>query len=171
MAIADAATFLVAAALLARIRTSGAVAPRDLSGEAVESGAASPSCGTTGSAGARVALGSRTVRVLGDVLGLDHLVRRGDLGSLSAPYVRSVLESGPRALRGDQRGPGRRRRHGRARASATYGARWSPRRMLGAGAVAFGVVDLAIALYPLAYVQRLAGGTAAWSSSGCPERS
>ena len=35
---------------------------------------------------------------------------------------------------------------------ATFGARWSPRLMLGLGAISFGVVDLAIALYPLAWV-------------------
>jgi MFS family permease len=75
----------------------------------------------------------------------------GIWGSLFAPYVRSVLHGGPEALgviSGIQAVGG----VIGGLVVATFGSRWSPRRMLGAGAIAFGLVDLAIALYPLAWV-------------------
>jgi MFS family permease len=147
VALADAATFLVAAALLARIRTSGAVAPRDKGAEEVVGRFAELRADWVD--GARVALGSRTVRVLA-TFWLITSFGEGIWGTLFAPYVRSVLESGPEALgliSGIQAVGG----VVGGLVVATWGSGWSPRRMLGAGAVAFGVVDLAIALYPLGY--------------------
>jgi Na+/melibiose symporter-like transporter len=151
VALADAVTFLVAAYLVFRIRTSGAVAPRaaqpaaedvmrgrfaELRDEWVE--------------GARVAFRSRTLRVLA-TFWLITSFGEGIWGTLFAPYVRSVLDGGAEALGiisglqavGGVIG---------GIFVATVGAHWSPRLMLGLGAVSFGVVDLAIALYPLAWV-------------------
>ena len=157
VALADAVTFLVAAALLAGIRTSGAVAPRDESAEDVVRGRFAE-LRDDWVEGAQVALGSRTVRVLA-TFWLITSFGEGIWGTLFAPYVRSVLESGPQALgliSGIQAVGG----VVGGLVVATYGAHWSPRRMLGAGAVVFGVVDLAIALYPLAYVSAWPAGRA-----------
>ena len=63
----------LAALLVARIRTSGTVAPREVSAEDVVLGRFAE-LRADWVEGARVALGSRTVRVLGDVLA-DHVVR------------------------------------------------------------------------------------------------
>jgi MFS family permease len=101
-------------------------------------------------AGARVALGSRTVRVLGTFL-LITSFGEGIWGTLFAPYVRSVLHGGPEALgviSGIQAVGG----VVGSLVVAAFGSRWQPQLMLGFGALAFGLVDLAIALYPLGYV-------------------
>jgi MFS family permease len=75
----------------------------------------------------------------------------GIMGTLFAPYVREVLHSGAQvyglisgvqAIGGIIGGF----------FVASLATRWSPVVMLGAGAVAFGFVDLAIFLYPLAWV-------------------
>ena len=149
VALADAATFLVAALLVARIRTSGAVAPREQAAEDVVRGRFSE-LRDDWVEGARVALGSRTVRVLG-AFWLITSFGEGIWGTLFAPYVRSVLHGGPEALgliSGIQAVGG----VIGGLVVATFGSRWQPQRMLGLGALAFGLVDLAIALYPLAWV-------------------
>jgi MFS family permease len=149
VALADAATFVAAALLVARIRTSGAVTPRDRSAEEVVRGRFAE-LRHEWLEGARVTLGSRTVRVLA-VFWLVTSFGEGIWGTLFAPYVRSVLHGGPEALgliSGIQAVGG----VAGGLFVATYAARWRPQRMLGLGAVAFGVVDLAIALYPLGYV-------------------
>ena len=154
VALADAGTFLVAALLVARIRTSGAVAPREQAAEDVVRGRFAE-LRADWVEGARVALGSRTVRVLG-TFWLITSFGEGIWGTLFAPYVRSVLNGGPEALgliSGIQAVGG----VIGGLVVATFGSRWQPQRMLGLGALAFGLVDLAIALYPLAWVQRLAG--------------
>jgi MFS family permease len=144
------ASFLVAAYLVARIRTSGAVAERE---PAEEPSAEQVVLGRFAELrrewveGARVTLGSRTVRVLATFL-LITSFGEGIFGTLFAPYVRSVLHGGPQALgviSGVQAVGG----VVGGLFVATLGARWSPRLMLGLGSVVFGVVDLAIALYPL----------------------
>ena len=150
MALADAGTFLVAALLVARIRTSGTVTPRDVSAEDVVLGRFAE-LRADWVEGARVALGSRTVRVLG-TFWLITSFGEGIWGTLFAPYVRSVLNGGPEALgliSGVQAVGG----VIGGLVVATFGSRWQPQRMLGLGALAFGVVDLAIALYPVAWVQ------------------
>ena len=149
VALADTATFLVAALLVARIRTSGAVAPREASAEDVVRGRFAE-LRDEWVEGARVALGSRTVRVLGTFM-LITSFGEGIWGTLFAPYVRSVLHGGPEALgiiSGIQAVGG----VIGGLVVATFGSRWQPQRMLALGAVAFGLVDLAIALYPLAWV-------------------
>jgi MFS family permease len=75
----------------------------------------------------------------------------GIWGTLFAPYVRSVLHGGPEALgviSGIQAVGG----VAGGLFAASYGARWRPARMLGFGALVFGLVDLVIAVYPLGYV-------------------
>jgi MFS family permease len=149
VALADAATFLLAALLVHRIRTSGAVAPREASAEQLVRGRFGE-LRAEWVEGARVALGSRTVRVLA-TFWLITSFGEGIWGTLFAPYVRSVLNGGPEALgviSGIQAVGG----VVGGLVVATFGARWSPRLMLGLGAISFGVVDLAIALYPLAWV-------------------
>ena len=75
----------------------------------------------------------------------------GIMGTLFAPYVRHVLHGGAQvygvitgvqAIGGILGGF----------LVAAVGERWSPVTMLGAGAVLFGLVDLAIFLYPLLWV-------------------
>ena len=150
VALADAVTFLARGAArgpdpyVGRGRAPGAGAPR------TSSAAGSPSSADDWVEGARVALGSRTVRVLG-TFWLITSFGEGIWGTLFAPYVRSVLHGGPEALgliSGIQAVGG----VIGGLVVATFGSRWQPQRMLGLGALAFGVVDLAIALYPLAWV-------------------
>src|SRR4051794_24183063 len=155
VAVADCGTFLLAALLLSRIRTSGAVAPREKSAEDVVRGRFAE-LRADWVEGARVALGSRVIRVLA-VFWLITSFGEGIWGTLFAPYVRSVLDGGAEALgliSGIQAVGG----VVGGLVVATFGTRWSPRLMLGAGAVAFGLVDLAIALYPLAWVTAVPAG-------------
>jgi MFS family permease len=159
VALADAGTFLLAALLVHRIRTSGAVAPRETAAEASAEDVVLGRFAELRAEwveGARVALGSRTVRVLA-AFWLITSFGEGIWGTLFAPYVRSVLHGGPEALgviSGIQAVGGVLG----GLVVATFGARWSPRLMLGLGAVSFGVVDLVIALYPLVWVSAVPAG-------------
>ncbi len=149
VALADCGTFLLAALLIARIRTSGAVAPREETAEDVVRGRFAE-LRADWVEGARVALGSRVIRVLA-VFWLITSFGEGIWGTLFAPYVRSVLDGGAEALgliSGIQAVGG----VIGGLFAASYGSRWRPVRMLGFGALVFGAVDLAIALYPLGYV-------------------
>jgi MFS family permease len=149
VAVADCGTFLLAAWLVSRIRTSGAVTHDDESAEDVVRGRFAE-LRDEWVEGARVALASRTIRVLA-VFWLVTSFGEGIWGTLFAPYVRSVLHSGPEALgliSGIQAVGG----VVGGLFAASYGARWRPARMLGFGALVFGVVDLVIAVYPLGYV-------------------
>ncbi len=148
VALADVGTFLVAALLLSRIRTSGAVSQRDESAETVVRGRFAE-LRDEWVEGARVALSSRTIRVLA-VFWLITSFGEGIWGTLFAPYVRSVLDGGAEALgviSGIQAVGGL----VGGIFAATFAARWQPRLMLGVGALVFGAVDLAIALYPVGY--------------------
>ena len=133
---------------MSRIRTSGAVAHREESAETLVRGRFAE-LRDEWVEGARVALGSRTVRVLA-VFWLITSFGEGIWGTLFAPYVRSVLDGGAEALgviSGIQAVGGL----VGGIFAATFAARWQPRLMLGVGALVFGTVDLAIALYPLGY--------------------
>ena len=148
VALADAGTFLVAALLVSRIRTSGAVAHHDESAETVVRGRFAE-LRDEWVEGARVALASRTVRVLA-VFWLITSFGEGIWGTLFAPYVRTVLDGGAEALgviSGIQAMGGL----VGGLFAATFAARWRPQRMLGLGALVFGAVDLAIAVYPIGY--------------------
>jgi MFS family permease len=158
VALADAGTFLLAALLVSRIRTSGAVAVREETPETAEELVLGRVAELRRDwvEGVRVTLGSRTLRVLG-TFWLITSFGEGIWGTLFAPYVRSVLHGGPEALgviSGVQAVGG----VVGGLVVATFGARWSPRLMLGVGAVLFGIVDLAIALYPLVWVSAVPAG-------------
>ncbi len=164
VALLDAGTFLVATLLIARIRTTGRVGldqldqpgadqpdgldKLDQPGDAVRGRLAQ--LGTEWTDGLRAAWGSPVVRVL-LVFMLITATGEGIMGTLFAPYVRDVLHSGAavlgvitsvQAVGGIAGGF----------VVASLGDRVSPVLMLGAGAVVFGLIDLAIFLYPLLLV-------------------
>ena len=150
VAMVDAVSFLVAALLVARIRQSGKVldAPAGEAADVVR--------GRLGAltdewrAGLRATWHSPVVRAL-IIFTLVTNAGEGIMGTLFAPYVRHVLHGGAQvygvitgvqAIGGILGGF----------LVAAVGERWSPVTMLGAGAVLFGLVDLAIFLYPLLWV-------------------
>jgi Na+/melibiose symporter-like transporter len=150
IAAADAATFLLAAFLVSRIRTSGRVEapPSDDASDVVRGRLAS--LVDEWRTGLRASWGSPVIRML-LVFILITSTGEGIMGTLFAPYVREVLHggaevygliSGVQAIGGIIGGF----------LVASLAERWSPVVMLGAGAVAFGLVDLAIFLYPLVWV-------------------
>jgi MFS family permease len=154
IAVADMVTFLVAAQLVSRIRTTGRVG--------------APVVSTGSSDGAEVVRGRvaglveewrdglRTVtsnRVLTTLMLMLLITNTGEgiMGTLFAPYVRHVLHAGGevygvitgvQAIGGVVGGF----------VVAVVAERWSPVTMVWAGMVSFGVVDLAIFLYPLVWV-------------------
>jgi Na+/melibiose symporter-like transporter len=150
IAAADAATFLLAAFLVSRIRTSGRVAaePSDDPTEVVRGRLAGLL--DEWRAGLRATWRSPVIRML-LVFTLITSTGEGIMGTLFAPYVREVLHGGAQvyglitgvqAIGGIIGGF----------LVASLAERWSPVVMLGAGAVVFGLVDLAIFLYPLLLV-------------------
>jgi Na+/melibiose symporter-like transporter len=150
IAAADAATFLLAAFLVSRIRTSGRplAETSDNATEVVRGRLAG--LVDEWRAGLRATWRSPVIRML-LVFTLITSTGEGIMGTLFAPYVREVLHggaqvygliSGVQAIGGIMGGF----------LVASLGSRWSPVVMLGAGAVAFGLVDLAIFLYPLLLV-------------------
>jgi predicted MFS family arabinose efflux permease len=156
VALLDALSFLLATLLLTRIRAGG----RPTGDRVVEPGAVlAGRLGRLGQLGRlrrewvqglRAAWDSRVVRVL-LVFTLVTCTGEGIMGALFAPYVRSVLHGGPQLLGtlssvqavGGLAG---------GAVVATAARDWSPVRMLGVGAVLFGLVDLAIFVYPLVVV-------------------
>src|SRR3954453_11373136 len=144
----DVLTFVVAAALVLRIRTTGSVSGRADTSEAIRGRLAELRAEWT--EGLRAAWASPVVRVLLAFL-LITSTGEGIMGTLFAPYVRDVLHSGAQTLGvitsvqaiGGIAG---------GFVVASVGNHWSPVRMLGAGAVVFGAIDLAIFLYPLLLV-------------------
>ncbi|HEX8929342.1 MAG TPA: MFS transporter, partial [Actinomycetota bacterium] len=136
--IADAATFLVAAALLALIRFRATRAPATAPRRHVL---------REWLAGARIAVAGRTLRTL---LAFTLITGVGEaiMMTLMAPFVRDVLHGGPEA-------------YGSIMAVQAVGGlaggmvttliarRIPPRLLLGGGALAFGLLDLVLFLYPL----------------------
>jgi predicted MFS family arabinose efflux permease len=150
VAVTDGVTFVVAALLVSRIRQSGRplAAPAEEASEVVRGRLG----GLTDEwrAGLRAVWHSPVVRAL-IVFTLVTNAGEGIMGTLFAPYVRHVLHGGAQvygvitgvqAIGGILGGF----------LVAGLGDRWSPVTMLGAGAVAFGLVDLAIFLYPVLWV-------------------
>jgi Na+/melibiose symporter-like transporter len=150
IAAADAATFLLAAFLVSLIRTDGRAAarPSDDATDVVRGRVAG--LVDEWRAGLRATWRSPVIRML-LVFTLITSTGEGIMGTLFAPYVRQVLHggaevygliSGVQAIGGIIGGF----------LVASLADRWSPVVMLGVGAVAFGLVDLAIFLYPLLLV-------------------
>ena len=143
--LADAASFLASAALLLLVRTSGRTAARE-GGPARDRLAA---IGADLHDGLRLAARHRTLRLL-MTFALVTSVGEGIMGTLFTPFVENVLHGTPQdlgfilaaqAVGGIAGGM----------AAAASGHRIRAARLLGLGAVLFGLVDLAIFLYPLAY--------------------
>jgi Na+/melibiose symporter-like transporter len=150
IAAADAATFLVAALLVARIRVSGRVdRPTDADAPEVVRGRLA-TLAEEWQVGLRATWHSPVIRTL-VVFTLITSTGEGIMGTLFAPYVRNVLHSGAQvyglisgvqAIGGVIGGF----------LVASLAERWSPVVMLGVGGIIFGLVDLAIFLYPLVWV-------------------
>ena len=146
VAVLDALTFLVSAVLIARIRTSGRVGADAGAGPAI--GRRRQRLRTDLVAGVQVVRSSRVLVVI-VVFGVLTSIGEGVMGTLFAPFVSDVLGgsgqvygviSAAQAVGGIVGGL----------VAASVGHRLPPVVLLGAGAVAFGVIDLAIFLYPLA---------------------
>ncbi len=149
--VADAASFLLAALLVQLIRTS--------TRPVREQAAADDGAGATGALrravrewgeGAATVRASRVLKVL---LGFTLITAIGEgiMGTLFTPYVKDILEgnaavlgtiSSAQAVGGILGGF----------IAAAAGRRWSSRALFGWGAVVFGLIDLAIFLYPAVYV-------------------
>jgi Na+/melibiose symporter-like transporter len=136
IAAADAATFVAAVVLLGFLRHRS-------HGVRTEA----PSLLREWREGARIALASRTLRVLlafAVITGLGEAV----MMTLMAPFVRDVLHGGPSAygaLMSVQAIGGL----AGGFLATLIGHRFPPRLLLGGGAVVFGLLDLALFLYPL----------------------
>ncbi|MBF4767672.1 MFS transporter [Nocardioides agariphilus] len=165
--VADVATFLLAALLVQLIRTPTRPA-RELAREPVdragseEAGSEEAGSEEAGPVGAvrRVVLewaeGAATVRrsrVLKVLLAFSLItaVGEGIMGTLFTPYVKDILEgnaatlgtiNSAQAVGGILGGF----------VAAAAGRRWSARALFGWGAVVFGLIDLAIFVYPVVYV-------------------
>jgi predicted MFS family arabinose efflux permease len=154
LAVADAVTFALAALLLSRIHASGRT-DRTNSTEGIhppdeELRGRLAQLGYEWRAGLATAWGSPVIRIL-LVFCLVTSTGEGIMGTLFAPFVRDVLHGGAQVygvITGVQAVGG----IVGGFAVATLANRWSPTTMLGAGALVFGLVDLAIFLYPLAWV-------------------
>ena len=144
----DAASFAVSAVLLGLVRTSGRTASREPTGGSVRARLAV--IGTELRDGLQLAARHRVLRVL-MIFALVTSVGEGTMSTLFTPFVEHVLHGSSQAFGlvvaaqavGGIAG-------GALAASSGHRARAS--RLLGYGAIAFGLVDLAIFLYPLGYV-------------------
>jgi MFS family permease len=148
--VVDGATFLLAALLVHLIRTSTRA---EVAEETVEDHEVTGRFATIVSEwrdGARTVARSRALKVV-LVFTLITSVGEGIMGTLFTPFVKDVLEgnaatlgtiSSSQAVGGILGGF----------IAAAAGRRWSARVMFGWGAVVFGLVDLAIFLYPTLYV-------------------
>jgi predicted MFS family arabinose efflux permease len=151
VAVADAITFLVAAALVARIRTAGRAVV-----EATVVEAADVVRGRVAALAVEWRVGLRTVtsnRILTTLMIALLITSTGEgiMGTLFAPYVRHVLHgsgqvygviTGVQAIGGVVGGF----------LVAVVAERWSPVTMVWVGSILFGLIDLAIFLYPLLWV-------------------
>ena len=146
--IVDGATFLLAAFLVQLIRTPTKAAPAEVEDTEVKGRLAS--IASEWRDGARTVSRSRALKVV-LVFTLITSVGEGIMGTLFTPFVKDVLEgnaatlgtiSSSQAVGGILGGF----------AAAAAGRRWGPRALFGWGSVLFGLVDLAIFLYPTLYV-------------------
>ena len=153
VAVADAVTFVLAAVLVMRIRAAGrALTPAEVAGdeatEVVRGRAAA--LVEEWRVGFRTAASNPVLRTLMIAL-LITSTGEGIMGTLFAPYVRHVLHgsgqvygviTGVQAVGGIVGGF----------VVTVVADRWSPVAMVWAGSIVFGLVDLAIFLYPLLWV-------------------
>jgi MFS family permease len=148
--VVDAASFLLAALLVQLIRTPTRP-PREVADDAATGAAAAVRrAAVEWREGASTVRRSRVLKVL-LAFSLITAVGEGIMGTLFTPYVKDVLEgnaatlgtvSSAQAIGGILGGF----------VAAAAGRRWSSRVLFGWGAVVFGLVDLAIFVYPVAYV-------------------
>jgi Na+/melibiose symporter-like transporter len=154
LAAVDAATFVLAASMVAAVRTSGrAVVPADATAES----ATQELEGRLGRLrrewvdGLRAAASQRVLRVIFAFV-LVTSVGEGIMGTLFAPFVRDVLHGSAeayglvvsvQAIGGIAGGL----------VAASVGHRVSAAHLFGWGSVVFGIVDLTMFLYPLVWVQ------------------
>ena len=151
MAVADAITFLVAALLVARIRTAGRAVVEAAGGEAADVVRGRVAAlAEEWRAGLRTVTSNRVLRTLMIAM-LITSTGEGIMGTLFAPYVRHVLHgsgqvygviTGVQAIGGVVGGF----------LVAVVAERWSPVTMVWIGSILFGLIDLAIFLYPLLWV-------------------
>jgi MFS family permease len=152
IAIADAITFALAAALVLRIATPGRAVAEEEPDETPEDLVRGRVATLVDEwrDGFRTTVSNRVVRTLVIML-LITSTGEGIMGTLFAPYVRHVLHgsaqvygviSGVQAIGGLVGGV----------MVATMADRWSPVTMVWLGSILFGLVDLAIFLYPLVWV-------------------
>jgi Na+/melibiose symporter-like transporter len=144
VSLADAASFAASAALLALVRTSGTVGRQSTHGHRLGSVAADLRGGLL------LVARHRLLRAL-MIFGVITSVGEGIVGTLFAPFFRHVLHGSSQeyglfmaaqAIGGIVGGT----------VAASLGQRVPARRLLSCGAIAFGLLDLAIFLYPLGYV-------------------
>ncbi len=146
----DAASFVASAVLLTLVRTSGRAAGADPSGEQVRTGLRLRRVGAELRAGLDLSVRHRVLRAL-MIFALVTSVGEGIMSTLFTPFVEHVLHGSSQAFGlvvaaqaiGGIAG-------GVVAAAAGHRARAS--RLLSVGAILFGLVDLAIFLYPLGYV-------------------
>jgi Na+/melibiose symporter-like transporter len=146
--LADAASFTVSAVLVALVRTSGRTASREASGGSVR--ARLGVIGTELRDGLHLAARHRVLRAL-MIFALVTSIGEGTMSTLFAPFVEHVLHGSSQefglviaaqAVGGIIGGA----------IAASSGHRAQASRLIGYSAIAFGLVDLAIFLYPLGYV-------------------
>lgn len=161
----DAATFVLAAGLVARLRRPADLRPSVAAAAAPAAPVTTPVAAPLPSpddvaippvrwwhewrAGLRLLADHRTLRIL-VVFTAVTSVGEGVMGTLFAPFVLDVLHGGPQGyglVVGVQAVGG----IAGGLVVAALGERWRAARLLGWGAVAFGVIDLTLFLYPLAW--------------------
>jgi MFS family permease len=148
--VVDVATFLLAALLVQLIRTP-TKPPREVVEDAATGAlAALRRVVVEWGQGAATVHGSRVLKVL-VAFSLITAVGEGIMGTLFTPYVKDILDgnaatlgtiNSAQAVGGILGGF----------VAAAAGRRWTPRALFGWGAVVFGLIDLAIFVYPVVYV-------------------
>ncbi len=148
--VADTATFLLAALLVQLIRTPTRPAREETGDAAPGAVGALRRVVVEWGQGAATVRRSRVLRVL-LAYSLITAVGEGIMGTLFTPYVKDILDgnaatlgtiNSAQAVGGILGGF----------VAAAAGRRWTPRVLFGWGAVVFGLVDLAIFVYPVLYV-------------------
>ena len=148
--VADTATFLLAALLVQLIRTSTRP-PREVADDATPGawGALRRVVVEWGQGAATVGR-SRVLKVL-VAFSLITAVGEGIMGTLFTPYVKDILDGNAATLGTINSAQAVGGILGGFVAVAA-GRRWTPRVLFGWGAVVFGLIDLAIFVYPVLYV-------------------